>query len=420
METTGLLVAALLALAQPSLPPVLPGDPLPAVQPSPVVSALTAPVDQLLTTVTPSPSAVTVPGGSLGGVIATPAPPVAGTQPGPAPAPVPSLGAPGSSSLAPVPAGTADPVAARDPEPGVACAVDWVVRSLLDTPLGPTPPIIGLLLIALSLVLAVHRRLRQRARDRALEEAKMHFLKVASHELRTPLTVIGGYISMAGDGSLGALPAPMRRALPTLHEEVDQLERLVEQMLLATRLDEGLLGLERRRLDLRAVAAAGVQAVAAGERRRLFLDLPDEPVHVAGDATALQLVVRNLVENALKYSPDDREVRLTVSEDWRRARISVSDRGIGIGRSDLGVLFTRFGRIVNSENSHVFGSGLGLYLSRGIARLHDGDITAESAEGQGSTFTLQLPLAVPTLRRWLNRFAAAPSPEPPAHRAGVP
>ncbi len=410
-----MLIAGLLALGLPvSIPTALPVA-VPQVVPSPVVAVLPSPVQQLLTTPLPGTPGIVAPSATPGGD-QTPAP--VSNQPAPAPAPSESARAPErlSANTAPVPA-AASVTPPADPASWLGAA-NGMVQSVFDSPLGPTPPVIGVLLLLISAGLAIRRRLRQRKHERALEHAKMHFLKVASHELRTPLTVIGGYVSMAADGSLGALPEPMRRALPTLHDEVGQLERLVEQMLLSARLDEGLLVLERDRIDLRDVATAALHAVSQPERRRLFVELPPEPVMVLGDAGALQLVVRNLVENALKYSPDDRDVRLSLETTWNRARLLVSDRGIGIRRDDLRLLFTRFGRIVNAENSHIFGSGLGLYLSRGIARMHYGDITAESAEGRGSTFTLELPLAVGGLRRWGERFSA-PRPESPARRAGA-
>lgn len=409
-----MLIAGLLALVLPGpVQSVLPVT-VPQVVPSPVVAAVPSPVQQLLLT-TPPPDA---PGVAAPTVVPTADENPTSVTDQPAPAPSEGVHRPVELTAKAAPAPAAANVTAPSNPANWLGAANQIVQSALDTPLGPTPPLIGVLLLILSAALAVRRHRRQMKHVRALEHAKMHFLKVASHELRTPLTVIGGYVSMAADGSLGALPEPMLRALPTLHAEVDQLERLVEQMLLSARLDEGLLVLERVRIDLREVATAGLQAVSANERRRLLVEMPPEPVTVVGDASALQLVVRNLVENALKYSPDERDVRLTVEAGWNRARIAVSDRGIGIRGDDLGVLFTRFGRIVNAENSHIFGSGLGLYLSRGIARMHDGEITADSAEGRGSTFTLELPLALGGLRRWGERFSA-PRPEPPARPAGV-
>jgi len=109
----------------------------------------------------------------------------------------------------------------------------------------------------------------------------------------------------------------------------------------------------------------------------------------------LETIVVNLIDNALKYSPPGGAVRLAVATEDASATLRVRDQGIGIAEADLPRLFTRFGRLVTAENSHIPGTGLGLYLSREIARMHGGDITVSSALGQGSEFTLTLPQAGP-------------------------
>ena len=103
----------------------------------------------------------------------------------------------------------------------------------------------------------------------------------------------------------------------------------------------------------------------------------------------------NLLDNALKYSPAGGAVSVRVSSEARSAVLRVKDRGIGIAAEDIPRLFTRFGRLVTSENSHIPGTGLGLYLSREIARMHGGDVTVKSEPGAGSEFTLTLPVAGP-------------------------
>jgi signal transduction histidine kinase len=104
-------------------------------------------------------------------------------------------------------------------------------------------------------------------------------------------------------------------------------------------------------------------------------------------------VVRNLVSNALKYSPSGAPVTVRLMPEGAVARLSVSDRGVGIAKEDQARLFTRFGRIENRSTMHTSGIGLGLWLSREIARMHDGDLKVDSEVGQGSTFTLEIPLS---------------------------
>lgn len=375
--------------------------------PLPVPSMLPTVAVPTLPAVLPSASAPTVasPGVSPPAGVPVSSPPVGDPVSSPAPVPVASAAVPASprsvgrgAPAGTVPATAATPaVALLGPVGGAPAAL----RDVLDSPLGPAPPIAGLLLLGLSAALALRRRLRQMEHDRVLEEAKTGFLKVASHELRTPLTVIGGYVAMAADGSLGELPPRLKSVLPTVSSEVSQLERLVEQMLMAARIDEQLMVIDWRRVDLREVADECLRGLPDAPDHRVVLETDSVPVPVRGDAARLREVLANLVDNAIKYSPAGGEVLVRVERGWRHARLSVRDSGVGIPASDVPLLFTRFGRIVTPENSHIFGSGLGLYLVRELARLHGGQVRATSSVGRGSTFSVELPLDLPLWRRLL-------------------
>lgn len=109
------------------------------------------------------------------------------------------------------------------------------------------------------------------------------------------------------------------------------------------------------------------------------------------DAERIQTIVNEPHRHAIKYSPAGGEVRCSVTLRGDVARVSVRDHGIGIAKDDLAILFTRFGRVTNAGTDHLPGTGLGLYLGRQLARLHSGEITVDSAPGEGSTFTLHLP-----------------------------
>ena len=111
------------------------------------------------------------------------------------------------------------------------------------------------------------------------------------------------------------------------------------------------------------------------------------------DSERIQTIVTNLVDNAVKYSPNGGEVACLVTLRGGLARVAVKDGGVGIAKADLNLLFTRFGRVPNPATNHLPGTGLGLYLGRQLARLHGGDITVDSVPGEGSTFTLHLPVA---------------------------
>ena len=240
------------------------------------------------------------------------------------------------------------------------------------------------------------RREREHAeRIEALEKAKAELLNVASHELRGPLTVARGYVSMLADGTLGALPDQPAEVLPVVAAKLTEMELLVDQMLEASRLEESRLVLRTKRADLRQLAheALCVTRPLQGDRRQIVLDLPQREVAVTVDPERVVTIVTNLLSNAVKYSPNGGDIRCRVSYTGERARVSVRDRGLGIAPEHLDRLFTRFGRIVTSDNSNISGAGLGLYVSRELAREHGGDITVISSLGQGSEFTLELPIA---------------------------
>ncbi|MBO0690733.1 MAG: PAS domain S-box protein [Candidatus Dormibacteraeota bacterium] len=227
-----------------------------------------------------------------------------------------------------------------------------------------------------------------------LEAVKSQFLRLASHELRGPLGTIRGYTSLLQEGLLESQPQARARAYDVLDTKARHMTLLVNQMLEAARLEDGRLQLELRRVDLRRpVEQAYEEArLLAPPALDLQLDQPGEPVLVEGDELRLVAVVQNLLDNAIKYSPEGGTVRCRVERRDGSALVEVSDQGVGIAEGDMPTLFTRFGRVVTSENSHIPGAGLGLYLCRELAQMHGGELIASSVEGQGSTFQLRLPL----------------------------
>ena len=250
-------------------------------------------------------------------------------------------------------------------------------------------------------------RLREYAeRMAALEKIKSNVLNLAAHELRSPLSVIRGYLSLLEDGSIRGAEE-VARVRPILSAKVDQIATLVDEMLETARLEDGRIELKLERLDLRDVVREVADAARAqlARGRTLVVQQESEPVLVMGDRMRLATVVSNLLDNAIKYSPDGGPVRCGVASERAAAVVRVLDRGVGIAESDLPTLFTRFGRIVTDVNSSIPGTGLGLYLCRELALLHGGDIAVESQPGVGSAFDLVLPRVVPRLKAaaWRDR-----------------
>jgi signal transduction histidine kinase len=231
------------------------------------------------------------------------------------------------------------------------------------------------------------------ARIRDLEKAKTEFMNIASHELRGPMTVIKGYLTMLEGGSLGAIAPKAMAILPLLIAKADEVNSMVEQMLEAARLEEGRFGLRKQYGDIVELTELAIDSVRPMlAKHELSVDLPPEPIFAEVDTERFQIVVKNLITNAIKYSAAEKPITVSVDRNGKSARVMVIDQGIGIAREDQAMLFMKFGRIQRESTMHVAGSGLGLWLSREIARMHDGDITVDSAEGEGSTFTFEVPI----------------------------
>ena len=210
-----------------------------------------------------------------------------------------------------------------------------------------------------------------------------------AHDLRTPAGAVRGYAEVAADPRLSE--GKRLFVLQRLEQQAQQLSRLIDDLGTASRLDTQNFAVSMESVDVNAI----LDEIRADYGARYS----ERPFEVAGRASAaaradrqrLRQVLTNLIDNAIKYSPEGGEVRCELVIRDGLAHVSVSDSGLGIDEADVPRLFTRFGRVVNRDNSHIPGTGLGLYLSRELARMHGGDINVRSRRGAGSTFTLQLP-----------------------------
>jgi signal transduction histidine kinase len=229
----------------------------------------------------------------------------------------------------------------------------------------------------------------------ALERAKSDFLNLASHELRGPLTVVRGYMSMLADGSLGELNGRVPQVLTVVMDRLEAMNRIVDQIIDTARLaDHEAAPMRMQAIDLREAVSAAVAESTTGRATRhvVVSDLPAAAVMVNADRRRLSIAIAQLVDNAVKFSPDGGEVSVCCAVAGDAATVTVRDHGLGIAAADMPRIFTRFGRIVTPENSAIDGTGLGLYLARDIVRRHGGDIAVESVPGEGSVFTVSLPL----------------------------
>ncbi len=258
------------------------------------------------------------------------------------------------------------------------------------TPIFGDDELNGLVQYAISITASLDR-VSLSSRIQALEKAKSDFLNIASHELRGPMTIIKGYLTMFEAGALGELSERASSVLPLLIAKSDEINWMLEQMLETSRLEEGRLELNKRCHDvveITDIAIDGVKMLLRGHD--LKVDEPAEPLEADVDPDRFQIVIRNLLSNAAKYSPAGSDITVSIGRKAGMAIVAVIDHGVGISPQDQANLFTRFGRIQNTL--HVQGTGLGLWLSREIARMHGGDLTVESTIGSGSTFVLAEPL----------------------------
>ena len=235
-------------------------------------------------------------------------------------------------------------------------------------------------------------------RIRQAERAKTDFVATVSHELRTPITPIKGYVEILQARGPNLSEDKRQDMLRIVAERADHLARLVEDLLLASRISSepggsAVVGMQRECTDLAEAARRAAADWLRGPESRLELELPPGPLEVDADPLRLVQVLANLISNAHKYSPTDQEVRLRVWRDNGWAMAAVADRGRGIPREELDRVFEKFHRVEDPMTMTTGGTGLGLYIARELTRAMGGEIEATSAPRRGSTFTVRLPMA---------------------------
>jgi signal transduction histidine kinase len=228
--------------------------------------------------------------------------------------------------------------------------------------------------------------------------SKSEFLNMAAHELRTPLSVVSGYLALLAEGSLGAAPPTWEMPLEMLNAKTGELNRIVDDLLLASRMDVGSLPERTLVFDLRDAARAAAKRV---EPRALLLkagvslEAGEEPLFVEADPEHVGRILDNLLNNALSYCATTPVVAVTLANP-KAPCLSVRDNGVGIPLDKREVVFERFVRLDDHAIGPVPGTGLGLYISRELARRHGGSLELEDTPPeQGSVFTLRLPVAQP-------------------------
>ncbi len=234
--------------------------------------------------------------------------------------------------------------------------------------------------------------------EMALELDKQRQLRYRSmadiaHELRTPLSVLQIDLESMEDGLMEVSPENIR----VLQTEVTHLRKLVEDLRILAQVDAGDLTIEKSVMEMGAIIREVIERQMSSARDKgvkLNFDSAEEEIFIDGDPQRISQVLINLISNAIRHTPFEGMVTVSMKRQDREVFVSVEDTGEGIPTGDLPFIFDRLYRVEKSRTRDLGGSGLGLSIAKSLVLAHDGKIWAESKEGQGSVFTFKLPLKV--------------------------
>lgn len=247
--------------------------------------------------------------------------------------------------------------------------------------------------------------------SKQIEKLKDEFVSVVSHELRTPLTAIKGYTQhlmrrldrrlrekrqAAGSENLQKEPPESYdlRSLQIVQSQSEQLERLVNDLLDLSRVQWGEMNLQYTSFYLADVLTERVQlAQVSAEEHTITLDIQTQDNRVVADKLRVSQVIGNILDNAIRFSPQGRQVTVELKEQNNEYLVTITDQGIGVSPEYIDHIFERFYRVRNTASRQYSGIGLGLYVARAIVEAHGGRIWVSSNEGLGSTFSFTLPRA---------------------------
>jgi two-component system phosphate regulon sensor histidine kinase PhoR len=226
---------------------------------------------------------------------------------------------------------------------------------------------------------------------RRLENHRRDFVANVSHELRTPLAAITGFAETLAANDLE--PERRKQYVEVITRNAERLRALIEDLLELARVEGGKRMLAAEPVDVSALVAALLRELRPRLEARGLTASCAGAAHVLADRRALEQIVQNLLDNAVKYTEPGGRIEVRIARDGARARIDVADTGIGIPERDRARVFERFYRVDKARSRDLGGTGLGLSIVKHLAQSMDGDVFLASAEGEGSTFTVTLPAA---------------------------
>ena len=229
--------------------------------------------------------------------------------------------------------------------------------------------------------------------DRGLEAAKSDFIATLSHELRTPMTAVLGAAKTLLRDDIALSPERRHQLLEMIGAQGTRLTQITEEVLLANRLDRGDLRIDSERVDLSQLVSHAVETMRHDAPESISLSAANGAAEAIGDRDRIEQVLVNLIDNAVKYSPDGGEVVVSTVPAAASVRVEVADQGIGIAPAEQEAVFEKFYRGDPQHRAVPGGTGLGLYICRELVQRMGGTIGVRSRPGEGSTFWFQLPRA---------------------------
>ena len=223
-----------------------------------------------------------------------------------------------------------------------------------------------------------------------IEQLKNELVSTVSHELKTPLAAIKAYTATLRQNPDVYLEK-RDEYLKIIEEQADRLSRLIEDLLMVTRVEGGQLLRRRTAVPLDSILDGALSEIPF-DPQRYRIERKTAGIVVSGDPDRLRDLFRNLIENAIKYSPEGGPIVIEAQQHPDRTFIEVRDSGLGIAAEDLPYIFERFYRVQTDETTAIGGSGLGLYIVAAIVRAHGGTIEVSSDPGRGTTLAVTLPL----------------------------
>jgi signal transduction histidine kinase len=307
------------------------------------------------------------------------------------------------------------PVVVKGATAGVVMLGSRRPRAWRNEEVGIAGALVNQLGLAMENASAYRATIEALVRLEEINQLRSDLLKTVSHELRTPMTVLAGYFDMMRDGTLGAVPENWVKPLEHVTAKVEELNRVVQMMLDASRAEGPTMQVSLGAVDVGAavsVAVAAQQGQAEKAARDLRMEMPRQETVALADRDKLLVVMRNLIENAIKYSAEGTVVDIGLAADSELVRVWVADRGMGITDEDKPRVFDQFHRIERPETRGIGGTGLGLFIVKQLVDVQGGRVTVEDRPGGGSVFAVALP-----------RYAEAPPGKgkgvEPATRQGV-